>query len=246
MNLVEILKDTPLPVTLYSTVFGELKLFTVLPDGTCPLHCATMDGSRIRTFSSEGKYDPDGECVLFPSKENRDWSTFRIPFKDGDFIFTIMDDGSGWISIYKEMDSEDVFTYVDYSAKGRKVYSGENNELCAREFVSVQRLATEEEKEMLLKIIAEEGYKWNAESKELEELEESKFDPSTLKPFDKVLMRDFQYERWITGFFSYICDGHKCSLFNVGGLEYNYCIPFNEKTAHLVGTTQTPPEFYRV
>ena len=28
---------------------------------------------------SNGRVTREGECVLFPSKDNRDWSTFKIP-----------------------------------------------------------------------------------------------------------------------------------------------------------------------
>lgn len=238
MDLVKILKDTPLPVTLYSTVFGELKLFTVLPNDTYPLHCATMDGSRIRTFSSEGKYDPDGECVLFPSKENRDWSMFA-PFKDGD----IVTGNTGQPFIFKSCDlrSDSVQSYCGLDICDR-FHLDSDGWISARDI----RLATKEEKQRLFDAIKANGYKWNAEEKKVDKVEKPKFDPSTLKPFDKVLMRDCLNERWGTGFFSYIYDGPDRYPFNVGGFGYRYCIPFNKETAHLVSTTQAPPEYYDI
>lgn len=248
MNLVEILKNAPLPVTLYSTVFGELKLFIILPDEERPLHCATMDGSRIRTFSPEGKYHPDGECVLFPSKDNCNWKLF-FPFKDGDilandagkpFIFKSFDLRSGNVHSYCGLDIYDVFHL-------------ESDEWT---FACDCRLATKEEKQRLFDAIKANGYKWNAEEKKVEKLEELKWEPvekseglkwnpNTLKPFDKVLMRNDTNGKWKTGLFSFYSEDPNSYPFCVGGFTYIYCVPFNEATAYLVGTTQTPPEYYR-
>lgn len=44
-----------------------------------------MDSISI-AFDSKGRYsDFKGECVLFPSKENRDWSTFKVPWTHKSF-----------------------------------------------------------------------------------------------------------------------------------------------------------------
>ena len=73
-----------------------------------------------------------------------------------------------------------------------------------------------------------------------------KFDPKTLKSFDKVLVRNYTADYWCCGFFSYI------SMFK--GTLYKYvtensaywkCIPYNDDTKHLVGTTDEAPEYYR-
>lgn len=72
-----------------------------------------------------------------------------------------------------------------------------------------------------------------------------KFDPKTLKPFDKVLVYDI-YD---------ICEGWACALFShIRESEYPYstssgsfkvCIPYNDDTKHLLGTTDEVPEYYR-
>lgn len=71
-----------------------------------------------------------------------------------------------------------------------------------------------------------------------------KFDPKTLKAFDKVLARD-GYGSWMNDFFSYIdvADG-VCSYFCIYSY-YEQCIPYNEDTKHLLGTTDEAPEYYR-
>ena len=78
----------------------------------------------------------------------------------------------------------------------------------------------------------------------VEKLKRPKFDPKTLQPFDKVLVRDKDYENWNCGFFSHkdaSCIYH-CRCI---GTPYIYCIPYNEDTKHLVGTADEAPEFYR-
>ena len=74
-----------------------------------------------------------------------------------------------------------------------------------------------------------------------------KFDPKTFKPFDKVIVRDSIKDKWNCSFFSYICDDddyfpYITTNFNTG---YSLCIPFNDETKHLVGTTDEAPEYYK-
>ena len=70
---------------------------------------------------------------------------------------------------------------------------------------------------------------------------EPKFDPKTLNPFDKVLVRTEGYNLWSVDLFSFISDrDFKC----VGGY-FKRCIPYNVKTKHLIGTCDEAPEFYR-
>lgn len=70
-----------------------------------------------------------------------------------------------------------------------------------------------------------------------------KFDPKTLKPFDKVLVRNFIISKWRCEHFSYF-DNSELNPY-MTSTSYTYCIPYNEDTKHLVGTTDAAPEFYR-
>ena len=72
-----------------------------------------------------------------------------------------------------------------------------------------------------------------------------KFDPETLKPFDKVLVRDTHSKPWICSLFSHIETDRHLFPYATSGGNYSFCIPFNEETKHLVGTTEEAPEFYR-
>ena len=72
-----------------------------------------------------------------------------------------------------------------------------------------------------------------------------KFDPKTLNAFDKILVRDSCFEKWKCGFFSHINDNNdECPYYTVGTC-YGICIPYNDDTKHLVGTTDEAPEYYR-
>lgn len=75
------------------------------------------------------------------------------------------------------------------------------------------------------------------------EPKQPKFDPNTLQPFDKVLVRDGKAECWMCDIYSHKLkdDNFYVCISN----EYYYCIPYNEETKHLVGTTEEASEFYR-
>ena len=69
-----------------------------------------------------------------------------------------------------------------------------------------------------------------------------RFDPKTLKPFDKIITR-VEGGIWFCELLSFIGEGRNI----VKGLAsyYNYCVPYNEETKHLIGTTDEAPEYYR-
>ena len=74
---------------------------------------------------------------------------------------------------------------------------------------------------------------------------ENKFDPKSLIPFDKVLVRNIQSNNWDIEHFSHIDERSKPYQFYCLENNYAYCIPCNHDTEHLVGTTDEPQEFYR-
>ena len=71
-----------------------------------------------------------------------------------------------------------------------------------------------------------------------------KFDPKTLHPFDKVLVRNHSTDIWQPNFFGYINDENPKTI-SCFGFYWDYCIPCNEETKHLVGTTKDCPEYYK-
>ena len=72
-----------------------------------------------------------------------------------------------------------------------------------------------------------------------------KFDPKELSPFDKVLARDDDSEYWSCQLFSYIVEDEVECPYSCVSNFYNQCIPYNDDTKHLVGTTEEAPEYYR-
>lgn len=72
-----------------------------------------------------------------------------------------------------------------------------------------------------------------------------KFDPQTLQAFDRVLVRDDEDQQWCCNFFSHIIKGYTSFPYLCVRSSFKYCIPYNEDTKHLVGTTEEAPEYYR-
>lgn len=154
IDLTKILKDCPKGTKLYSPIFGEVNFEKIGSDDEYAIFITK--GDITASFTKEGfyYYDIGKECLLFPSKDQRDWSKFTAPW-------------------YKK----------------------------------------------------------------------EKFDPKTLKPFDKVLCK-VVHGRWHCEFFSCYTEGYAYPNICISG-SYSYCIPYNDETKHLVGTTDEAPEFYR-
>lgn len=74
-------------------------------------------------------------------------------------------------------------------------------------------------------------------------IKKEKFDPKTLQPFDKVLVRNTR-DIWRCGIFSHINYSYFYPYI-VSSACFKYCIPYNDDTKHLVGTTDEAPEYYR-
>ncbi len=90
--------------------------------------------------------------------------------------------------------------------------------------------AKEDEKKELFDALAKRGKAWDAEKKQIVDLK-LKWTP---KPFDKVVVRCGKADKWSIDFFSYkVSNGYICT----GDAWFGYCLPYNEETAHLLGTT---------
>ena len=96
------------------------------------------------------------------------------------------------------------------------------------------RLATEAEKQQLFDALEKEGKAWDAEKKQIVDLPKK----CEFKPMDWCLMRDIRGEEcfaWSLCQFAYQLKRGKYEA--VGGMRFDECIPYNEETAHLLGTT---------
>ena len=134
-------------------MYGDVEFESIDEDKSHPIIVRICKG-HTECFSADGKIYSfyDGECTLFPSREQRDWSKFK-PKKP-------------------------------------------------------------------------------------------KFDPKTLQAFDRVLVRD-NCQHWCCDLFSHIVKKEPTYHYLCVGSEFEYCIPYNDDTKHLVGTTEEAPEYYR-
>ena len=92
------------------------------------------------------------------------------------------------------------------------------------------RLATDSEKQQLFDALAKDGKAWDAEKKQIVDLKPK----VELKPFDKVLIRDFGSQAWQVSLFGYKdANNYYCC----NGSCWNQCIPY-EGNESLLGTTK--------
>ena len=156
LNLCEILKDCPKGTKLYSTVLGYVIFQGIVEGAVYPIVVSCENGVN-EDFTADGKMfiDFDGECTLFPSKEQRSWADFIAPW-----------------------------------------------------------------------------------------LKKERFDPKTLKVFDKVLVFDSD-RPWTPLMFSYLEYTLNYPRMQCFDFVARKVIPYNDETKHLVGTTDEAPEFYK-
>ena len=99
------------------------------------------------------------------------------------------------------------------------------------------RLATDSEKQQLFDALEKKGKAWDAEKKQIMDLKPK----VELKPFDKVLCRNSKDDTWEADFFARLTrkeiDYTQSDKYLCVGDLWMYCIPYNEETAHLLGTT---------
>lgn len=161
LNLCEILKDCPTGTKFWSPVWGDVTFVQINDVGVFPivLSAKSFSNSNISLRSNGKMYDiKEAECLLYPSKYQRDWSKF-VRF---------------W-------DEPDV----------------------------------------------------------------SKFDVETFHPFDKVLARDYLNDNWMADFFEKIEENDRHYNVTCVTCKWVQCIPYNEDTKHLLGTTNDCPEYYK-
>ena len=159
LDLTRILEGCPEGTKLYSSIFGEVVFIRIDRENpSYPILIKVSFEPKWRNLTKQGKfYAAVGECIIFPSKEQRDWSKF-------------------------------------------------------------------------------ERFWDNPTTK--------KFDPKTLQPYDRVLVRDATSRCWKIDFYG--CNTNPyVGLINCASGSKPYCIPYNDDTNHLVGTTDDCPEFYK-
>lgn len=164
MNIAEILKYCPKGTKLYCILCGNAELEEITNIGTIVIRKVVDTISTSYTLDYEGHYSNSGECVLFPSKDQRDWKKFRLPVKRGD----IMMDKDGKCPFIANGDVIDTLPKFICGITFSGSLKFDNNCYWIDTFYIP---ASEEAKKELFNKIAEAGYKWNTDTLELEKLE---------------------------------------------------------------------------
>ena len=150
-------------------------------------------------------------------------------FKDGDIVVAEEDNYYDKV-IFIAAIKDDIVSkalinvrYEDYEVHYNEYRFGRNRSL---------RLATDSEKQQLFDALAKEGKAWDAEKKQIVDLKQ-KWIP---KPFDRVITRNAADDIWTANIFSHMdSHGEYVTIACVGG--YTHCLPYNDETAKLIGTT---------
>lgn len=154
MDIRTYLKDLPSGTTLYSVVSGEVKFKEIRNDIIVVLkqdHCEELYHRSGHLWNS----GLAGECVLFPSKELRDWELFT-KFKKGDIIV----DRIGIIAIFDHVDSDYAIVFKAIRRTSGQIIVKTDTGIG---YVRAARLATQEEKDLFFEALSKAGYCWNGE-----------------------------------------------------------------------------------
>lgn len=146
-------------------------------------------------------------------------------FKDGDIVTIINGYEQRCILIFRNIIEDSLNRYCILTKRGLFT---EGYSLIDKEDSLL--FATEEEKQQLFSALEKEGKAWDSDKKQIVDLKPK----VKLKPFDKVVVRCGKADKWSIDFFSYkVSNGYICT----GDAWFGYCLPYNEETAKLVGTT---------
>ena len=241
IDLTKILKDCPKGWKFYSSIYGDVAFREIKNDSVNPIKFFLLDEDNIEKYGSctaQGLYAPyyKGECTFFPSKEQRDWSKFTAPWYNPEK----QDEDK------KEINNFDVLPGL-YKCVHR-MFDGTPNDRLLFETGNVYKCLSKHDRAKFegsygQSIYFEDPvvYKHFIPFKS----KVNKFDPNILQPFDKVLVRDTDFQNWSCGLFSHIVVFDYICKYNVGEILYTMCIPYNDETKYLVGTIKEAPEYYR-
>lgn len=251
INIAEILKEKPKGTKLWTPIFGTVSLNRVhkIHEESIIEVCTACSG--IWPFTKDGKIksrdEAQAEMTLFPSKNMLDWSKFA--WKKGDVLI-----GAGRRIIF------DKFTEEDYT-QFQGLYSlsiydnGDLRNFTKNHYTRYFRKIDDDDniKDYFEVLEKKFGIKLNRETLEIESTpSESDFDELVeackacivdskqkikLQPFDKVLIRDTKTEVWRPSFWGYKNNSTLFPYATTSG-TFKYCIPYNEKTKHLLGTPE--------
>ena len=152
-------------------------------------------------------------------------------FKDGDIVF-VRCKRFCFIEIFNYFKYDDLYDHASLNTNTQIIDICGKYPIYKYEIEEI-RLATDSEKKQLFEALAKENKVWNADKKQVVDL---KIKWITPKPFDRVITRGDNNDIWTANIFSHMNSyGEYVAIGCVGG--YHYCLPYNDDTAHLIGTT---------
>lgn len=197
---------------------------------------------RVVKLTDDAYLLDTGQGIPFSCENNAHIWTIQDA-KDGDVLAT-----STGVFIYNNTSILQAYCY--YSNERNRFIIEDRGHHCPWNMKEVTP-ATKEQRDTLMKAMNDAGYEWDAEKKELTKLvvfgckAPNRFDPKTLKEFDKVLVKENGDYIWRVDIIS-VPDNYKDIIhYLIGNNDFDLIIPYNEDTKHLVGTTEEAPEFYR-
>ena len=283
IDLTKILKDCPKGWKFWSPFVGEVEFQCIFQ--TNVFVNAKNDG-KTWSFSADATF-PLGdikspEIMLYPSKDQRDWSKFAAPWlekqvdslrvNDRAWLYLVSDvltwkcgvgqyiDNPRVQELAKRLCSEYAQKLYDPSVLSNSSNTGKNEQKSADKvepkFKVGDKIRHKYNHNVCFTItdIEEDYYVCgaslsfcfaNQDQYELIPNKQPKFDPKTLEPFDKILVRDSDEHQWKCTLYSHQRGESVLCKYVTMGASYEYCIPYNDDTKHLVGTTEEAPEFYR-
>lgn len=160
-------------------------------------------------------------------------------FKDGDIVsleIRYIDSENVIVETYIVYGAYNYEEYLNFYAGGNNICMINHNSCVKSTNNSVRnvfiRYATDSEKQKLFDTLAKNGKAWDAEKKQIVDLPKK----CELNPFDRVLVRDNSKQKWIPDMYRFY-DKDEEFPYNCFSSTYKRCIPYNEDTKHLLGTT---------
>ena len=152
-------------------------------------------------------------------------------FKDGDVVF-VRCERFCYIEIFNYFKDDYLYDYASLSTTLQMIDICGKYPISKDEIIEI-RIATDSEKKQLFDALAKKCKVWNSEKKQIVDLNPKWITP---KPFDRVITRNSYDDIWTANIFSHMNSyGEYVAIGCVGG--YHYCLPYNDDTAHLIGTT---------
>lgn len=173
LNLIKILKDCPKGTKFYSPVYGKIEFIRIEtfennPDPITIKWFKDENTTYLEYLRADGTFRGLGECIIFPSEEQRDWSKWQRPFVKGDVLVS----EAGNIVLCSHIDEKTqlvhyhcILNFLDILKIRDDIGVGYSYE-CT--------LANDFQKQKLFDALKKEGYEWDAEKKELKHLQQFK------------------------------------------------------------------------